>query len=303
MILESVFNKDENSHEHVPMVSPGMPYICIRSEIDSFPERKISWHWHTSIELLYVESGALQMKTPDATKVLTKGMAVFINSGVLHEYVSIGKESCWVFSHLFHMQFLSGAYNSVFEEKYFTPVCHSGGLPFWIISPDTLPQLELITCLLKAKALMAGEPEGYEFEIRSLLSTAWLILFRETKELRGKLPLRSTADTERIKQMMDYISANYADPISVQDIASAAGISVRECSRCFRRSLGFPPAAYLTDYRIRMAARALNETGRTITEISESCGFSSPGYFSRVFKEVIGSSPKEYQKKQLMAEK
>lgn len=303
MVLESVFRTDKNSHEHVPMVSPGMPYICIHSEVDSFPERKISWHWHTSIEFMYVESGSVQMKTPDQTVVLTKGMAVFINTGVLHEFISIGTERSCVFSHLFHIPFLSGAYNSVFEEKYFTPVCHSGGLPFWVITPGSLPQLELLTCLLKAKTQMAEEPEGYEFEIRSLLCRAWLILFQETREIRRKMPVRNVADTERIKQMMDYISEHYAEPISVQDIAGAADISVRECSRCFQRSLGFSPAAYLTDYRVRMAARALNENARTITEISENCGFSSPGYFSRVFREVLGSTPREYQKKQLLAEK
>ena len=53
MILESVFHTDEKNHEHVPQTAPGMPYVCIHTEMERFPEKRISWHWHSSLEFVY----------------------------------------------------------------------------------------------------------------------------------------------------------------------------------------------------------------------------------------------------------
>ena len=44
-----------------------------------------------------------------------------------------------------------------------------------------------------------------------------------------------------------------------------------------------------------MAAKLLRTTGKTVIEVSEACGFSSPGYFGRVFKETFSTTPKAYQ--------
>ncbi|MBR2258650.1 MAG: cupin domain-containing protein [Blautia sp.] len=90
MLLESVFHTDEHNHEHVPMTSAGMPYICIHTEMDRFPDRKIAWHWHNALEFVVVEEGTTELRVPDQRLLLSPGMAAFVNSGVLHEYSSVG---------------------------------------------------------------------------------------------------------------------------------------------------------------------------------------------------------------------
>lgn len=52
------------------MTSPGMPYVCIHTEFDKFPEKKISWHWHSSIEFVYVQEGVLELHIPGQTAAL-----------------------------------------------------------------------------------------------------------------------------------------------------------------------------------------------------------------------------------------
>ena len=89
----------------------------------------------------------------------------------------------------------------------------------------------------------------------------------------------------------------------MQDIAASAGVSTRESARCFSRCIGVSPSEHLTQTRVRMAARELRETSSSIMEISEKCGFSSPGYFSKVFREITGQTPREYQKSKFMSEK
>ena len=302
MLLENVFHTDAHNHEDVPMTVPGMPYVCIHTQMGNFPERKISWHWHTALEFVYVDEGTVELRIPNRNEILSKGTAVFINTGILHEYTAVNEEPCSIYATLFNSQFLSGAHGSVFEEKYFLPICHKGTPAIWVIQPDNLERLKMIQNLLEAMKLAKAEPEGYEFSIRSKLSALWLGLWKETKEVRHKAPSRNMADMERIKQMIDYIETRYAEDISAADIASAAGISPRESARCFRRCIGISPSSYLSDYRVQMAASILTSTDSSVIEVSEMCGFSSPGYFSKVFREVFQITPKAYQKKHRSSE-
>ena len=54
--------------------------------------------------------------------------------------------------------------------------------------------------------------------------------------------------------------------------------------------------------RVQLASKALRETAKTVLEISEECGFSSASYFSKVFRDVTGLTPKQYQKQYRMSE-
>ena len=56
---------------------------------------------------------------------------------------------------------------------------------------------------------------------------------------------------EQIKQMMNYIQENYAEKLTVSEIASAAFICERECYRIFRKCLQMTPTEYLTGFRMK----------------------------------------------------
>lgn len=102
--------------------------------------------------------------------------------------------------------------------------------------------------------------------------------------------------------MLEYIQEHYYELLMVENIASSVGISARECNRCFHRCIEASPMEHLTYFRIRKAAIMLEETAKTIMEVTEDCGFSSPSYFSKVFRETTGITPKAYQKKRNQSE-
>ena len=297
MLHHNCFHTDDTGHDHVPFSSPGFPYACIRAELDRYPERRVSWHWHTSCEIITMQQGTVRLNTPDQSLLLQTGDFAFVNTGVLHAYETVGEAPAVQFAHLFHADFLSGAYNSIFEEKYFQPVCRCTALQALALRPDNRRHLGMISAMLDVQDLVEREEEGYEFRVRSLLCDFWLELFRETAELRAAAPVRNTADSDRMKRMMDFIEANYAEMLTVEQIGGAAGIGVRECNRCFRRCIRTSPIEYLTACRVRAAAKMLDDTAMSVLEVSEACGFSSPGYFSRVFKDSMGMTPKAWQKR------
>ena len=108
--------------------------------------------------------------------------------------------------------------------------------------------------------------------------------------------MKNAADLDRIKTMMDFVQANCKEHLTLEDIAQSASISVRECTRCFRRCIDLSPIEYVVQCRVRLAARLLLETGKSMLEISEESGFSSASYFGKVFRQSMGCTPKEYRK-------
>lgn len=106
---------------------------------------------------------------------------------------------------------------------------------------------------------------------------------------------RELRDAERIKQMVDFIRSHRAEPITTEQIAASAAISVSECLRCFRRMMDLTPKEYLRQHRIRHAAYLLEQTGQSITAIGAECGFEDMSYFARVFREEKGCTPTEYR--------
>ncbi|MCR5747386.1 MAG: AraC family transcriptional regulator, partial [Lachnospiraceae bacterium] len=90
---------------------------------------------------------------------------------------------------------------------------------------------------------------------------------------------------------------HYQDRISLSDIAASASISDRECLRCFQNNLGTTPFTFLLRYRCRVAADRLKRSADPVTEIAYGCGFSSPSYFGKIFRQEMGWSPSDYRKK------
>jgi len=93
---------------------------------------------------------------------------------------------------------------------------------------------------------------------------------------------------------MAYIHANYTEPISRSDVASHVGLSERHLTRCFHQAVGITPITYLNRYRVKQAKAMLDSGDRGITEIALEVGFSSSSYFTRVFREQVGVSPRAY---------
>lgn len=106
-----------------------------------------------------------------------------------------------------------------------------------------------------------------------------------------------------VQKGIEYISANYSYPITVEDIASYIGLSRSHLFRSFQSILGVSPKEYLTDFRIKQACYLLKHSSLSITAIAGSIGFDNSLYFSKTFHKIKGLSPKEYRSKYEKREK
>jgi AraC-like DNA-binding protein len=93
----------------------------------------------------------------------------------------------------------------------------------------------------------------------------------------------------------DLADARYAEPLDVDDLARAAGLSRAHFSREFRRTFGESPHAYLLTRRLERAAAMLRTTDHSVAEVCFSVGLQSVGSFTTSFTRTYGRSPTAYR--------
>lgn len=297
MIITEGFRANENQMELLPDVSGAFPCLCKFVDLREYIGNSVPWHWHHSFEINYCCRGSVTTMITDQQASLRQGEAVFVNSNTLHSAPPPAEgEDCQYYTIFFDTEFISGGYNNVFSQKYILPITSCRDLQFFPIRSDSPEGIRLLGILVDIIDLFREEPFGYEFLIRSRLSDFWLLLFTLTEDIRKNSGSSNATDEIRMKQMMQYIESHFGEKILLEDIADAAGISSRECSRCFARTVKLSPIDYLNRYRVRMAAGRIVNTGDPIGRIAEACGFASDSYFGKMFRSVMGVSPRDYRK-------
>jgi AraC-like DNA-binding protein len=93
----------------------------------------------------------------------------------------------------------------------------------------------------------------------------------------------------------DLADARYAEPLGVDDLARAAGLSRSHFSREFRRAFGEPPHTYLLTRRLERAAALLRATDQSVAEICMAVGLQSVGSFTTSFTRTFGVPPTRYR--------
>ena len=93
----------------------------------------------------------------------------------------------------------------------------------------------------------------------------------------------------------DLADARYFEPLGVDDMAAAAGLSRAHFSREFRRAFGESPHAYLLTRRLERAASLLRMTDRSVADVCFSVGLQSVGSFTTSFTRTFGMSPTAYR--------
>lgn len=100
-------------------------------------------------------------------------------------------------------------------------------------------------------------------------------------------------DLVRLRRARDYMDRNYAESMSVPDLARHALMSPSHFSRKFRSAYGETPYSYLMTRRIERAMALLRQ-GVSVTDACFAVGCASLGSFSSRFTEIVGETPSQY---------
>lgn len=102
-------------------------------------------------------------------------------------------------------------------------------------------------------------------------------------------------DQLNITELRRYIHRHLTEPMTLEELANVNHLSVTHFSRLFRQHFGTSPMHYIIQQRMTRAATLLTETTSPIRLIGEAVGYEDAYYFSRIFKRVIGMTPRAYR--------
>ena len=100
-----------------------------------------------------------------------------------------------------------------------------------------------------------------------------------------------------LRRARDHVDRHYAEPLDLEVMAGAAGLSKYHFHRLFAAAYGITPAAYVSQRRVERAQDLLRATNLTVTEVCHAVGYSSLGSFSSRFREIVGESPSDFQRR------
>lgn len=274
--VEGLYNEYPYVYHHVDLTKTAVP-----------------WHWHEALEFCYISEGLVKVSTAGQTQSFQKGEGFFINSNVLTAMDNI--DGCVIDSHLFHPVFLGGHFKSVYETKYLNPVIQNKNLDLLPLRGENAAQKQLLQKLRQLSQLQS-QPDT-EFQTRNLLSEIWLLLLEVLKQTQ--LKASTVKNHDRLLTMLAFIQENYANKLTLQEIADASAVSVRECLRCFQTAIHQSPMEYLMQYRIQAAAKLLESTSLPVSEIAMRTGWGSSSYFTKIFRRHRGKTPNDHRKEYL----
>lgn len=249
------------------------------------PRYRMPLHWHLEYELITVLKGSFELSLDGSKTLLYAGDCAWIGDGVVHGGIP---GNCIYECVVFDLGTL----------LHDTPVCSRSAAEFLANKNGFTSILKKGTvCAALADKIfetMEKEQQGYEWITIGLM---WQLMGTLLSQ-KGveKFSSESRNRINRLKNVLTYIRNHYDSPITLEELASVAGMSPRYFCRAFAQITGKTPIAYLNYYRIETAGERLLMTNETITDIALSCGFNDTSYFSKIFTREKGVSPSQYRK-------
>jgi AraC-like DNA-binding protein len=146
--------------------------------------------------------------------------------------------------------------------------------------------------------LYINEPEGYRLRTESIvLELLYLLAGHFSIPLvKEDLP-EGEAEPLRIQEILAYIEAHYAEPLTLETVSAEFGLSREYFSRLFHKSVGITFLQHLNRVRIAHLYDDLVHTDEGIMNLCERHGLTNYKLFSRLFKEIYGCTPREIRRR------
>jgi len=116
--------------------------------------------------------------------------------------------------------------------------------------------------------------------------------------LQSQQPV-ATPETLNVVKVQAYMHDNIHRSLDLDDLSAMAGLSKYHFSHRYKALTGYPPMRHFSHMKMEAACRMLDTTEHSIQGIAKDLSFEDPLYFSRVFRNIIGCSPRQYRASRL----
>lgn len=236
-------------------------------------------------QLVILRSGSLDLELNGRPVSVPPGAAILLRPGH-HEHFRFAKHTE---THHAWCAVAPGAVPAKLRQLFSLP---AGKYPDPVhFGPDMQRLLELG---FNGAEISGADSSGEDAELAYYLALGLAILCEAARQPRGRKPGPPHAE-KSVTRACEFIRQELARPLTLPEIARAAGVSRQHLLKLFRdRQLG-TPMEMLYRTRLETAAGLLTHTGLAIAEIADRTGFANAFHFSRKFKEVHGLSPRAWR--------
>lgn len=244
-------------------------------------------HWHSEIEILFVEKGTLKVQIKQECYYLETGDILFVNSKELHSLFATGVP-CSYHAFVFGENLCRFSKEHFFTREFVQPLFNGTA---WLPRSITKTDANYGVINDKFKDLANQTKNTTENQLAILFHILELLSI-----LRNQYVFLSKKNNSEIHKCIDYLEEHYAKQIVLKDIADLVHMTPSYFCTYFKNHTGYSPFEQLNLIRINQAAFLLRDKSKKITTVATECGFNSISFFNRKFHEIMNMSPREYQK-------
>lgn len=288
---------DHQMREYIPHKDTDFPITYFSDELVAVPDLVGPLHWHPDFEIATAECGNLDYQVGEQHVILEAGDSIFVNENMLHSVKQLSGDMPDKMPNIVFSGTLLAPETSIIYQKYVQSIVQCDSLPFIVFRHKNHSHDEISRLIKDVYIKMNEKKACYELTVQRNINRIFEYISCNFTNLPKVHETRIQMNNQiRLQKMLTYIYENYAESVTLENIAKAANISRSEAGRCFHKYMGCSPIEALIQYRLQTAHRLLSEKAFSIQEVSFSCGFNSVNYFSRQFKKTYGYTPSQRYK-------
>lgn len=253
-------------------------------------------HWHEQIEITYIEKGLTELNVDLISHVAEEGSIFIIKPLSLHSMKSFPSTYLKWNTIVFNLNMLNSALTDGCLIKYIAPILNNEHELPLTLDANSKGYNEILSVLKDIFECYASRLEAYELELKSLLFHFFALLYKFDLVVKNtKAKILPEDVTNKIRFIINYIDNNYKEPLSIANLSELCGFSEYHFMKFFKKYIGMTCIEYINNYRLEEASNLLNNTDKSIMDISLEVGFNSVSYFNKLFKMKYNLTPKEFR--------
>lgn len=253
------------------------------------------WHYHPEVELIVVQEGRLDIRTPNNAYVLSPGDVVLIGSSQLHLSNKIDAGPLvYTVLHADLKPYFDDA-TMMYYRHFAEIVSPLEALNYMLIENPGVKR-DIGQVIVDVHREMMDKPKGYEIAISMHMKRLLLTLLRNDD--RELLQPYDFVDAAAIQPVLDYVGS-HLQRVDMEQASRIAGMSYSYFSKYFKRCVGVSFTSYVNRQRIRRAEQLLITKTDAVTDIAAEVGIENMAHFYELFKRFAGCTPKQYVRKLL----
>lgn len=271
-------------------------FPCDYHNVDIFhPRYNMPFHWHKEWEIIRIVKGTFEINIDEHIFCAKENDILLIRDGALHGGTPV---DCVYECFLFDLHSIFRNYETL--KKYLRPIYRHYILSDIFYPAGKYQEIDQAVAKLSMAYQRDRGEETFdnplELTVFGCISQIFSVILQEHLYTESK---EQTVDNAQkmglLKNVLEYIERNYANDISLDELANVAGMNPKYFCRYFRSIIHYTPIAYVNMYRVEKAAQMLHNTKLPITDICLECGFNDSSNFIKVFRKYKNVTPNKYR--------